>query len=119
MGNCMIRRISTPILAVVLFVCLAFPAALLAEKEMSNLSIQVTDQKGRVVPRAAITVTFISGKKMFVKKVKSEWNTKTNRDGVAELPDMPVGKVHLQVIAPGYKTLGEDFDLTAPEMKHS
>src|SRR5512140_3504627 len=115
----MIRRFSKPVAVLALLVCFAFPAALFAEKEMSNLSIQVTDPKGRPVPRASITLTFVSGKKMLVKKVKSEWSTKTNRDGVADLPDMPVGKIHLQVIASGYKTIGEDFELTAPEMKHA
>lgn len=99
-------RAQTASVFLVLSMCLpALPAP--ADKDLTQLSIVVMDQKDRPVPKASITVTFVSGHKMFVKKVRSEWNSKTNSKGVAELPGMPAGKVRLQVIAQGFQTLGK------------
>ncbi len=103
----------------VLLALAACPAALLADKEETQLTIQVLDQKDRPVKNAAVTVTFVSGKKMLVKKVKSEWNTKTSSKGLAELPEMPSGKVRLMVICSGYQTYGDEFEIAGKEMTHT
>lgn len=93
--------------------------AALAE-EQTKLSIAVVDAvKEKPVPKASITVTFVSGRKMFIKKVRSEWNMKTNSKGIAELPEMPPGKVKLQVIASGFQTYGEEFEISGEEMTHT
>jgi len=44
-----------------------------------------------------------------------ELNLKTNQQGVAESPEIPQGKVLIQVIAPGWKTYGEWFDVKQQE----
>ncbi len=109
------RTFSLLLLVAVLLACL--PAA--AEKDLTKLSIVVLDQKDRPVPKASITVTFVSGSKMFIKKVRSEWNTKTSSKGVAELPEMPPGKVRLQVIAHGFQTYGDEFEIKGEEFTHT
>lgn len=109
------RNIAFLLLVAVLLACL--PAR--ADKDMTKLSIVVVDQKDRPVPKASITVTFVSGSKMFIKKVRSEWNTKTSSKGVAELPEMPPGKVRLQVIAHGFQTYGDEFEIKGEEFTHT
>ncbi len=41
---------------------------------------------------------------------------KTHDDGKAEASAIPYGKVRIQVIAPGFKTYGEDFDVNQPNL---
>ena len=110
------RKLSVLLLvAALLLACL--PA--LAQKEMTRLSIVVLDPKDRPVPKASVTVTFVSGSKLYVKKVRAEWNTKTSSKGVADLPEMPPGKVRLQVIASGFQTVGEEFQISGKEFTHT
>jgi hypothetical protein len=109
----------TRILTVVVlaFVFLLLPNAVPASDENTTLTIVVVDpERDRPVPRASVTLTFVSGRKMLVKKVRSEWNTRTNSKGMAEFPELPEGQVRLQVIAPGYRTHGEVFDISGPEV---
>ena len=41
---------------------------------------------------------------------------KTHDDGKAEATGIPYGKVRIQVIAPGFKTYGEDFSIDQPSL---
>ena len=51
-----------------------------------------------------------------IKKNKTlELNVKTNRDGVAHVPDAPLGRVLIQVLAEGWKSYGRWFDITDPK----
>jgi len=99
--------------------CWLVPGTLLAEKEETRLIIGVVGPKGRPVPKASVTITFVSGRKMLVKKVRSEWNTRTTSKGLAEFPEIPSGKVRLQVIASGYQTYGDEFEVSGEEMTHT
>lgn len=100
----------------VLLACL-LPVSLAADKEYTTLTVAVMDAvKDRPVPKAAVTVHFVSGRRMLrMKKVRAEWNTKTNNKGLAELPEMPSGRVRLQVIAPGFQTYGDEFEISGKE----
>lgn len=39
---------------------------------------------------------------------------KTHEDGKCEVAGVPYGKMRVQVIAPGFKTYGEDYDINQP-----
>jgi hypothetical protein len=39
---------------------------------------------------------------------------KTHEDGKAEVNGIPYGKFRVQVIAPGFRTYGEDYDINQP-----
>ncbi len=99
----------------VVLVALAAPP-LASAKDYTRVRVQVLDaEKGTPVPRAAVTLKFIRGKKMFVKKVRAEWDVKTDSHGSVELPEIPSGKVRVQVFAKGYRTFGDDFDVSGDE----
>ena len=90
--------------------------SLAADKQYTTLTIAVVDEaRDRPVPKASVTVTFVKGRKMLVKKVRSEWNTKTNGKGLAEMPEIPSGPARLQVIAPGFQTFGDEIELSGNE----
>jgi len=59
----------------------------------------------------------ICGARVFVFKSgdAQEFTAKTNNEGVAVLRDVPCGKAKVQVIASGFKTFGERYELVEKE----
>jgi hypothetical protein len=99
--------------AILLGAC-AIPAA--ADKEYTDVRVQVTDQKGTAIPRAAITLKFVAGRKLLgMKKERAEWDVKTDSRGEATVPYIPSGKVRVLVYAKGYQTHGDDYEVSGPE----
>jgi len=79
---------------------------------ISRLTIEVTGgEKNVPVENASVYVKFVEEHKL-KKDKKYELNVKTNRDGLAHLPDPPQGKVLVQVVAEGWKTYGRWFEIT-------
>ena len=82
---------------------------------LSRITIEVTggDQE-TPVENASVYFKYIEEHK--IKKNKTmELNVKTNREGVAHVPDAPLGRVLIQVLAEGWKTYGRWFDITDPK----
>jgi len=65
------------------------------------------------VENASIYLKYVEERKLRKDK-KFELNVKTNREGVAHIPDAPLGKVLVQVIAEGWKTYGKWIEITDP-----
>jgi hypothetical protein len=85
------------------------------ESKAVHLTIAVTggtDKKP--VDNASVYVKFIADRKI-LKDKKIEMNLKTNQSGLCHVPEMPRGKVLIQIIAPGWKTYGEYYDLQQTE----
>jgi hypothetical protein len=80
-----------------------------------RLTIVVTggDEK-KPVDSASVYVKFVEAR-MLAKDKKIEMNLKTNVSGVCHSPEIPRGKVLIQVIAPGWKTFGEYYDVDQAE----
>jgi len=82
---------------------------------VNRLTIEVTGgDKNVPVENASIYVRLTPDRKG-KKDKKFELNVKTNRDGVAHVPDPPQGRVVIQVIAEGWKTFGQAFDISDPQ----
>lgn len=81
----------------------------------SRITIEVTGgDKEAPVENASVYVKYIE--EHAIKKNKTlELNVKTNREGVAHVPDAPMGRVLVQVIAEGWKTYGHWLDITDPK----
>lgn len=98
--------------------CLIFAAGLRADPPMTKISIEVkSSESGKPVERASIVVKFISGrdKLKLYKKIRTSWETRTNERGAAQLPPIPQGKILVQVIAKGFQTFGQTFDVDEEE----
>ncbi|HEY6944533.1 MAG TPA: hypothetical protein VI431_05280 [Candidatus Acidoferrum sp.] len=82
---------------------------------LSRITIEVTGgDKETPVENASVYFKYIEEHK--IKKNKTmELNVKTNRDGVAHVPDAPLGRVLIQVVAEGWKSYGRWFDVTDPK----
>jgi hypothetical protein len=85
-----------------------------ASKEV-RLTIVVTggDEKAPV-DSASVYVRYVEERKLSRDK-KIEMNLKTNLSGVCHVPSIPSGKFLIQVIAPGWKTFGEYYDVNQAE----
>jgi hypothetical protein len=82
---------------------------------VTRITIMVSGgEKDVPVENASVYLKYIEERK--IKKDKTvELNVKTNREGVAHVPDAPLGRVLVQVIAEGWKTYGHWIDVTDPK----
>lgn len=97
-------------------VALAIVPLAAAQKDYTEVKLVVVDsEKGTPVPKAGITLHFVRGKNLFGKKEKAEWDLKTDSHGQVSVPFIPHGKMRVQIIAKGYQTYGEDFEIAGDE----
>jgi hypothetical protein len=98
--------------AVILLIAGLFAVAALA-KDVTALQIKVTNLNGKPVDRASVVVKFVKGRSAVKlgKKMLTHWEVRTNENGLVKLPGMPQGEILVQVIAQGYQTFGQKFDL--------
>jgi hypothetical protein len=99
-----------------LFLLLATWPALGGEPE-TELRIEVTNPRGTAVERASVILRWDEGRSIskFGKKKIVSWEVRTNAEGVAKFPPLPQGKIRVQVIAKGYATFGEFYDINEPQ----
>jgi hypothetical protein len=77
----------------------------------SWLMIDVVGGADKVpVTEASVYVKFTVVRKR-AKDQKLEFDLKTNQEGVARAPDIPQGKVLIQIVATGWKTFGQYYDV--------
>jgi hypothetical protein len=100
-----------------LFAAAAIAAPLFAEKDLTALQIAVTDLNGKPVDRASVVVKFQSGRsvKKLGRKVRTNWELRTNQQGVAKIPPIPQGRILIQVIAKGFQTYGQTHNIDEEE----
>jgi hypothetical protein len=79
-----------------------------------RLRIEVSGgDKNVAVENASVYLKYVEEKKLG-KDRKYELNVKTNRSGVAHIPEPPTGRVLIQIVAEGWKTYGKYYELTDP-----
>lgn len=82
--------------------------------QSNRVRIEVTGgDNDAPVENASVYLKYVEERKLRKDK-RVELNVKTNRDGIAHVPDAPLGKVLIQVIAEGWKTYGKWFEITDP-----
>jgi hypothetical protein len=86
-----------------------------ASEAQTRITIEVTGgEKSVPVENASVYVKFIE-ERALKKDKKLEMNVKTSRDGIAHVPNAPMGRVWIQVIAEGWHTYGRWLDITDPK----
>lgn len=80
---------------------------------MTTLRIEVKTLSDKPVERASVVVRFVEGHSVIKlgKNIMTNFEVRTNQEGVARIPPIPQGKIRVQVIAKGYQTFGEVFDV--------
>jgi len=99
-----------------LLILAALTALMMTAADPTKLTVHVTSAvNGKPVDRASVIVKFKSGANINIKKIQTQWETKTNQEGNVTLPSMPQGKIEIQIIASNYQTFGDMFVTNKPE----
>jgi hypothetical protein len=89
----------------------------LADSDMTLLRIEVKTLGGKPIERASVIVRFLGGRSAakLGRKVRTNWETRSNQDGIVRIPQIPKGKIRIQISAKGYQTFGQDFQVDEDE----
>ena len=83
-----------------------------APPQINRLTIEITGgDANKPVENASVYVKTLE-QRFIIKDKKSEINVKTNQQGIAHIPEVPLGRVLIQIVAEGWKTYGHWYDLT-------
>ncbi len=95
----------------------ALAAIALADPPMTKLRVEVKNNYDKPVDRASVVVKLDRGRSAFKlgKKTITSYELRTNQEGVANVPSLPQGKITIMVIAKGYQTYGQLFDVKEEE----
>jgi hypothetical protein len=74
----------------------------------------IKDDNGKPVRSAAVIMHPVSG---HGKQGHGGMELKTDQEGKSEFDGIPYGKLRVQVLAVGFQTYGEDFDIDQPKME--
>ncbi|MCC6861407.1 MAG: carboxypeptidase regulatory-like domain-containing protein [Bryobacterales bacterium] len=102
-------------LAVAFALACLFP--LRADPPMTKLRVEVKTLGERPIERASVIVRFVEGRSVakFGKKIRTQYEMRTNQEGWVQIPAIPQGKILVQAIAKGYQTFGEVFHINEEE----
>ncbi len=82
---------------------------------MTKLTIVVKTQSGTPVDRAEVIVRWKADAKhpriSFSKNVRRQFELRSDQQGQIEIPEIPQGTIQIQVVAKGYQTYGQIFDI--------
>jgi hypothetical protein len=109
------RIVRTLMVSGVLLAALASSA--LAAAPMTKINIVLKDQAGKAVDHASVVVRFVQGHSVVKlgKAIRTTFELRSNQEGEARIPSIPQGKILVQVIAKGFQTFGQTFDITEEE----
>jgi hypothetical protein len=83
--------------------------------QINRLTIEVTGgDSNKPVENASVYVKTVE-QHTVLKDKKTELNVKTNPLGIAHIPDAPLGRVLIQIVADGWKSYGHWYDITDPK----
>ena len=90
----------------------------LADPPMTKIRVEVRKAlNDKPVERASVVVKFVEGRSVVKlgKKIMTSYQMRTNQDGIASIPAIPQGKIQIQVIAKGFQTFGQIFEIGEEE----
>ena len=86
-----------------------------AEEPTAALNfLVVKDYNGKPVRNAAVVLHPVNS---HGKQGRGGFELKTDSEGKTNFDGVPYGKLRVQVLAPGFQTFGEDYDVEAPTME--
>jgi hypothetical protein len=85
-----------------------------APSPSNRLTIEVTaGDDNKPVENASVYVKTLE--QHLLKDKKFEVQVKTNQNGTAHVPDAPIGRVEIQIVAEGWKPYGHWYEITDPK----
>lgn len=82
---------------------------------VNRLTIEVSGgDANKPVENASVYIRTLE-EHAILKDKKTELNVKTNQQGIAHIPEPPLGRVQIQVVVPGWKPFGRWYDINDPK----
>jgi hypothetical protein len=100
------------LLALLCLAAVAFAAGDKNDKSSDLRFVVVRDYNGKPVRNASVILHSVGDNG---KQEQGGFQLKTNEDGKTEYSGAPYGKLRVQVIAHGFQTFGQDYDVNQPE----
>ncbi len=86
------------------------------EPQIAKLKIQITaGDQDKPVENASVYIRYAEPGGLFHRNKEAELNFKTNQQGSVKVPEVPRGKVLIQVVAQGWHTFGKWYDIENDE----
>ena len=115
------RHFCSSLVVFALFVTLAATLPLPARQEAppkssapapaNRLTVEVTGgDANKPIENASVYLKTVEERR--IKDKKTEISVKTTQEGIAHIPDAPLGRVLIQVVADGWKSYGHWYDIT-------
>jgi len=86
-----------------------------SEPATVKLQIHVSTKDDKPIPEASVYVRFNESGGFLRHDKLAELDLKTNQEGIAKVPAIPQGRIMIQVIATGWHTYGEWYQINQPE----
>lgn len=86
-----------------------------SEPATVKLQIHVSSKDDKPISEASVYVRFNQSGGFLRHDRMAELDLKTNQDGNVKVPAIPQGKIMIQVIAKGWHTYGQWYDVDKPE----
>jgi len=104
-------------LTAISLVVLAVTATAAAKKKHEPLAtinfLVLRDENGKPIRNAAVVLHPVND---HGKQERGGLELKTDPEGKAGYDGVPYGKLRIQVLAPGFQTYGDDYDVSQPNM---
>ncbi len=102
-------------LSLIATITILLVAAALAQDDTAILKFLVLrDYNGKPVRNASVVMHPV---KKDGKQSRGGFELKADADGKASFDGVPYGKLRVQVLAPGFQTFGQDYEVNQPEME--
>jgi hypothetical protein len=102
-------------LSLIATITMLLVAAALAQDDTAILKFLVLrDYNGKPVRNASVVMHPV---KKDGKQSRGGFELKADADGKASFDGVPYGKLRVQVLAPGFQTFGQDYEINQPEME--
>ena len=102
------------ILAATVLACLLLGTGLAGTEEENSSALQfliVRDYNGKPVQNASVILHPVDKRG---KQSKGGYQLKTDSEGKTSFEGVPYGKLRVQVLAHGFQTFGEDYEISQP-----
>jgi len=96
---------------------LLWALAAYADTPLAKITILVKTQAGRPIEQAEVVVNFAEGRSglRLGANVRTTYDLHTNQEGLAKIPAIPQGKIHITVSAKGFQTYGDVVEVKEEE----
>src|SRR3954452_23329889 len=95
------------------FIALLLGTAVAGETALLNFLV-IKDYNGKPIRNASVVLHPV---KKDGKQSKGGLELKADAEGKASFDGVPYGKLRVQVLAPGFQTFGEDYDINQPTLE--